>query len=432
MGRSVTSNEASGKPLLAGASIVDITPPLGLWMSGYAARTEPATGLHDPLTARAIAVGNTALVVADVIGLHEESCARIRARCVLDADRVAVVATHTHGGPVSMPGRGGIGHNADYLTRLEDACVEAIDRAVASQRPAVLSAGIGANPGIAFNRRHEGGVIDPAVPVLRIDGVDGKPIAVLTSHACHPVVLAAYNRLYTSDYPHYVREALEAADPGIVAVYLPGCLGDISTGHSPHSSISKVPTPDRTFEEAERLGRRVAASATAAQLERLSGDVRVASTTVVLDLERNETAPLPELAAEWRAEAASSDAAWKALYDCWADWAETIALQPLALWPARVTVMDWAGARLTFLPGEMFAQSALNIRDGGSRAHFVTSLADGVPGYIPPAAEYPFGGYEVLEAHRYYGLPAAFAPGSAERLEAAAVALGKQLDARGL
>ena len=59
---------------------------------------------------------------------------------------------------------------------------------------------------------------------------------------------------------------------------------------------------------------------------------------------------------------------------------------------------------------------------------FVNGFADGVPGYIPPEAEYPFGGYEVLEAHRYYGLPAAFAAGSAERLEAAAIRLNAQLD----
>lgn len=414
--------------LLAGAAIVDITPPVGLMMSGYAARTEPATGSHDPLTARAIAVGDTAIVVADVIGLHEDSCARIRSRCVLDAARVAVVATHTHGGPVSMAGRGGGGADPDFLARLEDACVEAIDRAVAARRPAVLSAGVGDDPGIAFNRRHDGGVIDPVVPVFRVDGVDGRPIAILVSHACHPVVLAAYNRLYTADYPHYVREALEAAEPGIVAVFLPGCLGDISTGHSPHSSISTVPTEDRTFDEAERLGRRVAASASAARLKPLSGGVFAASANVALDFERNEPAPLPELAAEWRAKAAVSDPAWAALYECWADWAGTIALEPLTPWTGRVTVMDWARVRLSFLPGEIFAQSALNIRGTGTRPHFVSSMTDGVPGYIPPKSEYPSGGYEVLEAHRYYGMPAAFAPGSAERLEAAAIALNAALD----
>ncbi len=167
-------------PLLAGASAVDITPPAGLTMSGYAARTQPATGSHDALTARAIAVGDTAIVVADVIGLHEESCARIRSRCVLPDDRVAVIATHTHGGPVSMAGRGGTASDAGFLARLEDGCVEAINRAVAAQRPAILSAGMGDNPGIAFNRRHDGGVIcgstasmasrspsSPRTPVIR-------------------------------------------------------------------------------------------------------------------------------------------------------------------------------------------------------------------------------------------------------------------------
>lgn len=414
--------------LLAGAAVVDITPPAGLMMSGYAARTQPATGSHDALTARAIAVGDTAIVVADVIGLHEESCARIRSRCVLPDDRVVVIATHTHGGPVSMAGRGGSSFDAGYLAGLEDGCVEAINRAVAAQRPAVISAGRGDNPGVAFNRRHDGGVIDPEVPVLRLDGVDGRPIAILAAHACHPVVLAAYNRQYTADFPHYVRAALEAANPGIVAVVLTGCAGDISTGHSPHSSISTVPTADRTYAEAERLGSRIAASASAARLQRFEGAVAAASRSVPLDFERNETAPLPSLAAEWRVKAAESDPAWATLYECWADWAGTIARQPLKPWTGKVTVLDWAGVRLSFMPGEMFAQSALNVRGDAARVHFVNGFADGVPGYIPPEAEYPFGGYEVLEAHRYYGLPAAFAPGSAERLEAAATELNAQLD----
>jgi len=419
---------AETSSLLAGAAIVDITPPGGLMMSGYAARTQPATGSHDVLSARAIAVGDTALVVADVIGLHEDSCTRIRSRCVLPDDRVVVVATHTHGGPVSMADRGGTSFDTAYLARLEDGCVEAIDRAVAAQRPAMLSAGMGDNPGIAFNRRHDGGVTDPSVPVLRLDGIDGQPIAILTAHACHPVVLAAYNRQYTADFPHYVRAALEAANPGSIAVFLTGCAGDISTGHSPHSSISTVPTADRTYAEAERLGHKIAASAAAATLRRFGGGVNAAARSVALDFERNETTPLPVLAAEWRAKAAESDPAWATLYECWADWAGTIALQPLKPWIGKVTVLDWAGVRLSFMPGEMFAQSALNVRGDTERVHFVNGFADGVPGYIPPETEYPFGGYEVLEAHRYYGLPAAFAPGAAERLEAAALELNARLD----
>ena len=69
---------AAKGPVMAGAAVVDITPPAGQMMCGYAARTEPATGTHDPLTARALVIGDTALVVADVLGLHEDRCHRLR------------------------------------------------------------------------------------------------------------------------------------------------------------------------------------------------------------------------------------------------------------------------------------------------------------------------------------------------------------------
>ncbi|SKF62524.1 Uncharacterised protein [Mycobacteroides abscessus subsp. abscessus] len=39
-----------------------------------------------------------------------------------------------------------------------------------------------------------------------------------------------------------------------------------------------------------------------------------------------------------------------------------------------------------------------------------------MPGYLPSAHEYPLGGYEVVDAHRYYGMPAGFSRGSLEAL----------------
>ena len=186
----------------AGTALVDITPPAGLALSGFAARSQPALGAHDPLTVRAVAVENTALVVADVIGLHGDMVRRIRERCVLPADNVVVAALHTHGGPVSMMGRLSQQPDTAYLERLEAACVYAINEAVASARPAHLTAGRGTDPGVARNRRHTGGMTDSSLPVLRIHDAAGGPMAVITAYACHPVVLGADNRLWTADYPH--------------------------------------------------------------------------------------------------------------------------------------------------------------------------------------------------------------------------------------
>jgi hypothetical protein len=73
------------------------------------------------------------------------------------------------------------------------------------------------------------------------------------------------------------------------------------------------------------------------------------------------------------------------------------------------------------LPGEPFAATARQIRRHALRTDpgatvVVAGYANGCPGYLPTAAEYPHRGYEVEEAHRYYGMPGPFARGSAEAL----------------
>jgi hypothetical protein len=288
-----------------------------------------------------------------------------------------------------------------------------------------MTAAWGGDPDVARNRRHPGGPVDRALPVLVIRELDGRPIALVTSYACHPVVLDATNHLWTADYPHVVRREMEAAYPGAIALFLTGCTGDVNTGHSAHSSVSLVANPNRTFEAAERLGRRIAEAALAAPQEPVGDAVWSASREIMLEFQRRETEPADTLVARWRGERTSADPARAVMLAAWIDWAQRVADSPAPPQPARVTVIDWGGVPIVALPGEIFAETALSIRqDLALRGPaFVISYADDNPGYIPPAGEFAFGGYEVDEAHRYYGAPATFAPGSAEQLAAAAVAL---------
>ncbi|MGK6313886.1 alkaline ceramidase [Neorhizobium sp. DT-125] len=409
----------------AGAAIVDITPPPGLLMSGFAARSLPARGAHDALTARAVAVGDTAVVVADVIGIDAAMSARIRERCTLPAGSVIVAALHNHGGPVSMAGRLSLAADPAYLERLEDACVAAIDKAAAARRPANITAGQGNDPGIARNRRHPGGPVDASLPLLRIRGEDGAMIALVTAYACHPVVLAADNLLWTADYPHFVRQTLEEAYPGAVALFMTGCAGDTNTGHSAHASVTLAANPDRPYEAAARIGRKVAVAVLAASEQPVSDTVIERNGTVALGFHRRETEPPQILEKRWREEALTAEPARKNLLGYWAVWARDIAPAEPEPLSARVTVLDWGGVPLVALPGEIFAETALSIRAalGPDKPAFVIGFADDNPGYIPPAGEFRHGGYEVDEAHRYYGLAATFAPGSAEALAACAVEL---------
>lgn len=404
-----------------GVALVDITPPAGLAMTGFGARILPAEGTHDRLTARALVIGETALVVADVLGIDAGMSERIRARCGLPPAAVVVAAVHNHGGPVSMSGRLGAEADPQYLRVLEDGCVEAIARARETAVEASLHFGYGDDPGIARNRRHADGPVDRSLPVLVARDAEGEAIAVLTSYACHPVVLDATNLLWTADYPHFLRSEIEAAFPGATALFLTGCAGDLNTGHSAHASLSLGKNPARTFEAAEAIGKTIAGCAMAAVLEPIAEiDVSFGEEFVLLDFERREKEALEDLARGWESEAAEGPAGQVVVLPIWARWARRFAHDRLDPIRARVSALRWGDVWLVALPGEIFSETSLYIRSLEKFRGFVVCYADDNPGYIAPASEYDHGGYEVDEAHRYYGMPATFAKGSAERLAEAA------------
>lgn len=410
----------------AGVAVVDITPPAGQFMSGFAARTAPAQGAHDPLTVRALVVEDTALVCVDVIGIDAQTSLRAREACILPAEAVIITALHNHGGPVSMRGRLSAVPDEAWMERLETAIAEAIDLAHARREEVSLMGGAAADPGFAHNRRDGDGPVDGTIPVLRFDRPDGSTLAVLCSYACHPVVLGADNLLWTADYPHFVRAGLERALPGAVAVFATGCAGDINTGHSAAASLTQAPQNDRTFEEARRIGDGLAQAVLRAELRPLSEATGAAEGFVDVGFERRESEDYPTLAERWAQEAATAQGVNGTLLRIWSDWAAAMTGRPLEPLRERVAALGWGGACLLGLPGEIFAETALYLRAAmharGAAPVFVLSYADDNPGYIPPSSEFPKGGYEVDEAHRFYGLPATFAPGSAEDLAEAALA----------
>lgn len=411
----------------AGVGLADITPPAGLAMTGFGARTLPAEGAHDRLTARALVIGETAIVVADVLGIDADMSERIRARSGLPPEAVVVAAVHNHGGPVSMPERLGAKADADYLRMLEDGCVKAISRARQTAVEAELYFGYGEDPGIARNRRRADGPVDRALPVLAVRDRAGETIAVLVSYACHPVVLDATNLLWTADYPHFVRAGIEAAFPGATALFLTGCAGDINTGHSAHASLSLEQNAARSFDAANAIGKAIANCVLAASLQPIAGNgTGYGEAFASLHFERRETEPLEDLARAWDEEAKTAPAVGQAVLPIWARWARRFAADRLDPLRARTSALCWGEVGLVALPGEVFSQTSLDLRAAMGMDGFVICYAGDNPGYIPPASEYAHGGYEIDEAHRYYGMPATFAKGSAEALSDAALrALGR-------
>src|SRR5579883_968642 len=97
----------TAEELQAGAASVDITPPTGFAMWGYAARKDqPSLGVRDPLRARALvlAAGDKRLALVSLdLGRAptRSSMAVIRQRLKsAGIDQLFLVASHTHHGPV--------------------------------------------------------------------------------------------------------------------------------------------------------------------------------------------------------------------------------------------------------------------------------------------------------------------------------------------
>ncbi|MBI4900873.1 MAG: neutral/alkaline non-lysosomal ceramidase N-terminal domain-containing protein [Actinobacteria bacterium] len=420
--------EWGSEVLTAGAATVAVDVPPGTPMSGYAARLSPSTGMQDPLTVRALVVDDIGLVVVDCCALREATCDKLRAVRPAGVRDVVVTATHTHSGPCLTPG--GLGTFApDVLETGRSAYVEALTSAYEHRIPVTVRYGERRSVGVGRNRRHADLNIDPPVQVVSFDAAD-HTVATLVTYPMHPVVLSAANTLVSADYVGPLRDEVEAALPGSVCIFAQGCAGDVNDDrHSAEEDFSAAPSPGRSVEAAAATGRTVARAA----LDALSTatTLRPASTSMrTLDVPLELTVLDPaEVAAErdeWTRLVATLPPERSALYETWAAWADAWLDAPRdSDWSGRVGLITIGDLRIATLPGEPFLAVADRVHGRLGERTLVLGYCDGVSGYLPTADEYGHGGYEVSDAHRYYGMAGPFAPGSAERLADAAVSLSE-------
>ena len=103
------TQDAGTAPLLkAGVAQVVITPPVNMWMAGYAGRKKPAEGKVQDLFAKALALedsgGNRLVIVTtDLIGILPTLRASMEQKVAgafqLPPQALLLNASHTHSGP---------------------------------------------------------------------------------------------------------------------------------------------------------------------------------------------------------------------------------------------------------------------------------------------------------------------------------------------
>ncbi|HZS06992.1 MAG TPA: neutral/alkaline non-lysosomal ceramidase N-terminal domain-containing protein [Blastocatellia bacterium] len=260
--------------LSAGVSRVEITPPVGHPMGGYANRQGPSTGVHDPLyaTALVLKVGavTVAMVSCDLRSFPSERVVTVARERRL-ANHVLIAVTHNHSGPLTWEDQSWPGGGRSWFAETEQKILSAIEDAAGKMFPARIAAGFG-EIYLGHNRRRVGpdgkvtmlwrnaeksptGPLDPIVGVMRIDDATGTPRAIIVNYACHAVVLGPDNRMISADYPGYLARRVEREFAGALCMFTQGGAGDIN----PY--LDKQPVDQNGFGEAEKMGNALAEEA---------------------------------------------------------------------------------------------------------------------------------------------------------------------------
>ncbi|MCX8065312.1 MAG: neutral/alkaline non-lysosomal ceramidase N-terminal domain-containing protein [Candidatus Hydrogenedentes bacterium] len=423
--------EAKNKETLwhIGTSAVDITPPPGLWMAGYAFRNRPAESAIHPLWVKAIALkdaqGTTAIIVGcDILGFPQKVAERIKSKVLnelhIHPANVILNSSHTHSGPVIEDSLIGIypideteqiDKIKDYTAELERKVFQAITEANSNLCPAKLYYGKGISR-FAVNRRNNKateienlsefkGPVDYSVPVLFAkSNEDDSIIVILFSYACHGTVLGDYQ--WCGDYPGFAQTELQSIYPNALAVFLSGCCADID------------PMPRLKLSLARQYGKELCFAVNTAiedpqkeilpylitKMEFISLDLEDPITKDELEKIANDPTQVDYKyrSAKYLLKELSKGKKFINSYE-----------YPIQVW-------NLGGVPLIALGGEVVVDYAIFIKEKIGKDAIVLGYSNDVMGYIPSLRVLREGGYEGGDFQIGYGLPAKWKETIEERI----------------
>lgn len=411
-------------PLYAGVSETNITPPLGVWMAGYAFRPTGCTLVHDELHARAVVFNDghaaVAILAMDLIALPQDLVAQIRegiAREVgIPREAVMLNCSHTHGGPNLGVYNAMGSRDPAYVDVLVRKLVGMTRQAAETMKPAVLTYGrapvqiginrrqtIGTNGRTVLGQNYAGPVA-PYVDVLSVAEPSGGTFALLFCHACHGTTLGGDNLRITADFCGYAADHVRReTEGGMTPLFLQGCSGNIN------------PFRRGTYISAAHNGRVLGQAALNAwrNASPLYDDEVLAYAESVVELPLQDPPSVEQCdasIAEWEAKLQQEKASGNmgAILNAegmlaYHRYEREQARKGGGLKaPFPIQVLTIGGAKFIGLPAETFVQYALDFDVQIDQPVFPLGCTNGALNYLPTAADFALGGYEVEYAHKYY------------------------------
>jgi hypothetical protein len=254
---------AAEAALQVGFAETDITPKLGgkpVYLAGFG-RNRQATGVLDPLKARAVVLGHDkvklALVSIDLVGFFHPYVLQVRAR-LPGFTYVLVSSTHNHEGPDTLglwgPSLFKTGVDPEYLKTVVGQIVKAVRAADAALRPVTARLGTARAPELLHDAREPYVKHDELVALQFLEAGTGKTAGVVVQWNCHPETLGSRNTLVSADYVgatvKHLRDCYRAP-----VVYLTGTVGGLMTSlHVDVRDEKGKKLEDGTVEKTRRYG----------------------------------------------------------------------------------------------------------------------------------------------------------------------------------
>lgn len=410
---------ARAAEIQGGVARVSITPSTPMFLSGYAGREKTSTGVAHPIHAKALVIRQDAahqvvIVTTDLLGiphhLSEAVARRLMDKHGIDRSQLMLNASHTHAGPMVWPSLSIIAEYGgedqklvvNYGLQLADRIVEAVDAAFANLQPVRLllgadSAGFASNrrlptPQGFINSQNPAGPSDRQVPVLRMETLDGRTLAVLFGYACHNTTLGGDNYQVGGDYAGFAQSYVEEAIPGSLALFMTGCAGD------------QNPYPRGTLELARQHGRELADAVMRAvqrPMKQVAGEVHTEREVTELPLRPYPTERyLADLTGDNKYLQRRARLYMEAYNKGWDIDTYRYPVQAIRL-GREFTILALAGEVVV----DYSIRAKREFPDAGL---FVAGYSGEVMCYIPSQRVLLEGGYEAEDSMIYYGMPGPF------------------------
>jgi hypothetical protein len=390
--------------LRVGFEVLDVTPPIGVRLGGYAHRlAKPSNSIHDPLYIHTIFLegdGGEALIVSvDVLGVSRDLAEGIKdeisRKTGLGRKAIFLTATHTHSGPETVTPMWPNTYPytsrekevlEDWIEKLKDRIARASLIAMNRIAKAEIRVGTTKAEGLTYNRTYKGGLVDEDIPYIYFKTDYGRMI--LMNYTCHPTCNTDLG--VSSDYPGAIYSKMD--EYKVKCTFTTGAAGDIDPKFKGRRYMDKMASKIALNVLEDLTSKSIELERVDLEIEEVHVNVKFKEPPRIIEAKRRYEEALREYGGRLDEE----EYMWKLLY---AEEEYEVAKDGRIMVETLFKILRIGREFIMIsIPGELFVEHGLKIKSHAYSAGYghvmLSNYSEDYIGYIPDMKAYEIDAYE--------------------------------------